>query len=318
MSKILDLKNYDLIFTTSFFYTHGVSGHLYELIDYCYICRASGINAGILLADGVTKDTFKTAILNKYNFTASELDDILSNTIECHKPLIIRSNNVCIVDGSWRILNCTIYADNVFLLRCSEDDFTYFSDSRSIKHTHLMQDFKLYPERFTDLNITVIDYVKKLLWGKFHKPQETATSTGLLYLTTACRAITLDSVKNIINKALCDKYLIVTNDIQLYGELAGDTVIVEQAPVKDIFTWFSTYIYTPTDLQKDCSPRFIVECAIYGKDVVYEIDYVCDGIERRKSDIKDNLAGLELTKDDFFITYFKSITDAKDSKNYSS
>ena len=306
MSKILNLRKYDLIFTTSFFYTHGVSGHLYELIDYCYISRASGINAAILLADGVTKDIFETAIRNKYNFTQQELDDILSNTIECHKPLIIQAHNVCIVDGSWRILNCTIYADHVFLFRCSEDDFTYFDNCKSIKHTHLMQDFKLYPERFEQLGIEVIDYTKKLLWGKFHKPRPVKTNTGLLYLTTACRALTLDMVENIINKAICDKYLIVTNDVNLYSSIASDKVFVEQAPVKDIFERFDTYIYTPTDLQKDCSPRFIVECAVYGKDVVYEIDYVCDGIERRREDIANNLAGLELTTDDFFIEYFNA------------
>ncbi len=315
MSKILDLKSYDLIFTTSFFYTHGVSGHLYELIDYCYISRASGINAAILLADGVTKQTFETAIRNKYNFTEQELDDILSNTIECHKPLIIQANNVCIVDGSWRILNCTIYASNVFLFRCSEDDFTYFANCKSIKRTHLMQDFKLYPERFENLDIEVVDYVKKLLWSKFHKPQQVSTNTGLLYLTTACRALTLDGVKNIINKGICDKYLIVTNDISLYSNIVSDAVIVEQAPVKDIFERFDTYIYTPTDLQKDCSPRFIVECAVYGKEVVYEIDYVCDGIERRREDIAADLSSLELVNDDFFVTYFKANAESKNNSN---
>ena len=305
MSKILNLREYDLVFTTSFFYTHGVSGHLYELIDYCYISRTNGINAAILLADGVSKETFETAILNKYSFTKQELDDILSNTIECHKPLIIQANNVCIVDGSWRILNCTIYADNVFLFRCSEDDFTYFANSKSIKRTHLMQDFKLYPERFEELDIEVVDYVKKLLWGKFHKPKPVKTNTGLLYLTTACRALTLDVVKDIIDKGICDKYLIVTNDVTLYRSIESERVTVEQAPVKDIFERFDTYIYTPTDLQKDCSPRFIVECAVYDKEVVYEIDYVCDGIERRREDIKNDLSSLELVNEDFFVTYFK-------------
>ena len=315
MSKILNLRKYELIFTTSFFYTHGVSGHLYEMIDYCYISRLNGINAGILLADGVTKKVFETAIRNKYNFTQEELDDILSNTVECHKPLIIQANNVCIVDGSWRILNCTIYANNVFLFRCSEDDFTYFADCKSIKRTHLMQDFKLYPERFEELDIEVVDYVKKLLWSKFHNPRPVKTNTGLLYLTTACRALTLDGVKNIINKGLCDKYLIVTNDVSLYSTIASNTVVVEQAPVKDIFELFDTYIYTPTDLQKDCSPRFIVECAVYGKNVVYEIDYVCDGIERRREDIASDLSKLELVSNDFFVTYFKEHAESKNNSS---
>jgi len=305
MSKILDLKKYDLIFTTSFFYTHGVSGHLYELIDYYYICSTNGINCAILLADGVTKDIFQTAITNKYNFDDQELKTILDNTIECHQPKIIITNNICIVDGSWRLLSCTIYANNAFLLRCSEDDFTYFSNSKSIKNSHIMQDFKLYPERFEDLNVHVVNYIKKILWSRYKIPRKVQSLTGLLYLTTNCRALTLDDVKNIIDKQICANYLIVTNNPKLYSSIVSETVSVEKAPVTDIFERFDTYIYTPTDLQKDCSPRFIVECAVFGKDVVYEIDYTALGVERRKQDIADDLAKLELTNSDEFVSYVK-------------
>lgn len=305
MSKILNLKQYDLVFTTSFFYTHGVSGHLYELIDYYYICTISGINCAIILADGVTKETFKTAVTDKYSFTECELANILANTVECHQPKIIMTNNICIVDGSWRVLGCTIYADNAFLLRCSEDDFTYFHNSKSIQRTHLMQDFKLYPERFEDLDIDVVDYVKKILWGKYQVPKTVKTNTAMLYLTTNCRALSVSDVKRIIDKQICQKYLIVTNNTSLYKDLESNTVRVVAAPVKDIFEQFDTYVYTPTDLQKDCSPRFIVECAVFGKEVVYEIDYVADGIERRKQDMAQGLNTLKLTTNDYFIEYVK-------------
>jgi len=305
MSKILDLKQYDLVFTTSFFYTHGVSGHLYELIDYFYICSTNGLSCAILLADGVKKDVFKRAILDKYSFTESEVDNILSNTIECFQPRIILTKNICIVDGSWRVLNCTIYADNAFLLRCSEDDFTYFSNSKSIKKSHVMQDFKLYPERFETLNIVVVNYIKKILWGKYKTPAPVKTDTGLLYLTTNCRAIDVNAVEKIINKGICNNYLIVTNNPIIYKPLEAPDVKIVQAPVKDIFEQFDTYIYTPTELQSDCSPRFIVECAVFGKSVVYEIDYICKGIERRKEDILNDLSSLELTNTDFFVTYTK-------------
>lgn len=305
MSKILNLKQYDLVFTTSFFYTHGVSGHLYELIDYYYICSISNLNCAIILADGVTKDTFKVAITDKYDFTDSELENILANTIECHQPKIIMTNNICIVDGSWRVLGCTIYADNAFLLRCSEDDFTYFHNSKSIQRTHLMQDFKLYPERFEHLDIDVVDYVKKILWGKYKVPKTVKTDTAMLYLTTNCRALSVDDVQQIIDKKICEKYLLVTNNPALYKDIANDSVKVVEAPVKDIFEQFDTYIYTPTDLQKDCSPRFIVECAVFGKQVVYEIDYVALGIERRKQDMALGLNTLKLTTKDYFIEYVK-------------
>ena len=168
-----------------------------------------------------------------------------------------------------------------------------------------MQDFKLYPERYEELDISVIDYRKKILWGKYYQPQSSKPNTALLYLTTSTRADDINNIKRIIDKQICDNYLIVTNEPSLYTSLVSDNITVEEAPVKNIFEQFDTYIYTPTKWKNDCSPRFIVECAVYGKQVVYEIDYQCPGIDRRREDIDQDLAGLELTNKDFFITYIK-------------
>ena len=305
MSKIIDLRQYDLVFTTSFFYTHGVSGHLYEMIDYCYITRRNGINSGILLSDGVTKDMFEVALRDKYDLTEEEYADMLDNTTECYRPRLIRANNVCMVDGSWRILDCIMYADNIFLLRCSEGDFTYFQNHKTIKRTHLLQDFKLYEERYEDLDIEVNDYIKKILWSKYKQPKLSKTNTALLYLTTSTRATSVDNIRHVIAKKQCENYLIVTNMPEMYECLSAPNVRVELAPVKDIFEQFDVYIYTPTRWKSDCSPRFIVECAVYGKEVVYEIDYVCKGIDRRREDIASNLNALQLTDDDYFIKYVK-------------
>lgn len=304
MSKIVNLKTFELVFTTSFFYKHGVSGHLYEMIDYFLVCSASNIKCAILLADGTTLAEFNSA-LQKYSLTDDELTLLEQSVFECARPKIIQARNVCIVDGSWRVLDCTIYADNAFLLRCSEPDFSFFHNHKTIKRSHIMQDCRLYDERYEDINVEVVDYVKKILWSKYKQPTPTNEDVGLLYLTTACRSIDVESVEKIISKRLCSKYLIVTNDPQRYASLASETVAVEAAPVANIFDRFTTYIYTPTEYQSDCSPRFIVECAVYGKKVVYEIDYTCRGIDRRREDITTNLQQLELTLDDFFIDYVK-------------
>jgi hypothetical protein len=274
---------------------------MFELIDYYYICKKSGINCAILLTDGVDKQSFSNAIESKYDFDT----DILSDTFVCHDPRIIITKNICIVDGSWRVNACTIYADNAFLLRCSEDDYTWFDKSKSIKQTHLLQDFKLYPERYTDLNIRVVDYVKKILWSRYRRPLPTSSNTGLFYLTTNCRAIPAEEVKSIIDKGICHDYLIVTDQPSKYQNLSADNITISQAPLENIFENFDIYIYTKTELQSDCSPRFIVECAVFGKKVVYEIDYLCAGVERRKQDIDTDLASLELTTDDYFIKYIK-------------
>mgnify|MGYP006279944993 CR=1 FL=1 len=198
-----------------------------------------------------------------------------------------------------------MYADNVFLLRCSEPDFSFFHNHKTIKRAHIMQDNRLYDERYENLNVSVVDYVKKILWARYKKPSPAKTNTGLLYLTTACRSIDVKSVQNIIAKQICEKHLIITNDPNKYKSLVSDTVEVMLAPVSNIFERFDTYIYTPTEYQSDCSPRFIVECAVYGKEVVYEIDYSCRGIDRRREDIRENLSQLELTLNDFFIEYVK-------------
>jgi hypothetical protein len=274
---------------------------MYELIDYYYVCKKAGINCAILLADGVDKQAFFNAIKYKYNFDI----DLLADTHECPRPKIIMTKNICLVDGSWRVNDCTIYADNAFLLRCSEDEFDFFANSRSIKRSHVMQDFKLYPERYEHLDIEVVDYVKKILWSKYVQPKPTTSNIGLFYLTTNCRAIPVEEVAKIIAKGYCDQYLLLTDRPNIYQTLASSSVIIKEAPLQDIFEHFDTYIYTTTELQSDCSPRFIVECAVFGKDIVYEIDYVCAGIERRKQDIESDLSSLELTTDDYFVHYVK-------------
>ena len=306
MSRIINLKSYDLVFTTSFECPHGISGHLYELIDYYYISTQNNIKSAILLTDTTTKAVFEKAVKEKYNFTESEYNDMLANTYECAIPHIVMANNMCVVDGSWRFRSCTIYTENMFLLRCSEDDFSSLNNHKTIKNVHVMQDFDLYSERYTDLNITTIPYVKKILWSKYIKPKTVKTNTALFYLTTNCRALPPEEIGNIIAKGEFDNYLIVTNAPKIYASLTSDKVTVECAPVKDIFDRFDTYIYTATPLKADCSPRFIVECAVFGKEVIYEIDYLCAGVERRKADIARDLNSLLLTDSDFFIEYVKN------------
>lgn len=294
------------MFTTSFECPHGVSGHLYELIDYYFISSQNGISSAILLTDTTTKDIFAKAVREKYDFTQSEYDAMMENTYECAIPHIVMANNICVVDGSWRFRSCTIYTENMFLFRCSEHDFSSLNNHKTIKNVHLMQDFDLYDERYLDLNIKTIPYIKKILWSKYIKPKEVKTGTALFYLTTNCRALPPSDIRNILERNEYDNYLIVTNAPKMYAELVSNKVSVELAPVKNIFDRFDAYIYTATPQQSDCSPRFIVECAVFGKEVVYEIDYLCAGVERRKADIARDLQSLLLTDNDFFIEYVKN------------
>lgn len=305
MSKILNLVEYDLVLSTSFENNFGVSGHLYELIDYYYISKLNGINTLIVLTDGTTIDIFKKAVIEKYNFTLEELSDIFKNTIECFKPKIIRTNNICIVDGSPTFGGCSIIVENMFLLRCHCKDYSYFKNQNSIKKAYLLQDYGLYDEREKDLPIESIDYVKKILWKKYHYPKETNTKTALLYLTTNCRELSLDAVNETMKKYPYEKYLIVTNNTEKYKSIESPSVLVEKAPINNLFEKFDTYIYTPTKGKTDCSPRFIVECAVFDKKIIYDIEYIAAGIERRKEAIEKNLTSLHLNDDDDFVKIIK-------------
>jgi len=305
MSKIVDLKSYDLVFTTSFECPHGVSGHLYELIDYFYICSTNGLHCAILLTDSTSKEIFTNAVKDKYNFTDDEFVLILDNTFECPSPKIVMATNVCVVDGSWRFKSCVFYTENMFLLRCSEYDFSMFHNHKTIKNVHLMQDFKLYSERYEDINIKVVDYVKKILWNKYYQPKPVKTNTALLYLTTNCRALSVEDLLVVISKYKFEKYLVVTDKPEIYKSIVNDKIIIAKAPIKNVFENFDAYIYTATPDQGDCSPRFIVECAVFDKEVIYDINYVCPGVERRREDISRNVNDLMLTNNDYFIKYVK-------------
>ena len=115
----------------------------------------------------------------------------------------------------------------------------------------------------------------------------------MLYLTTNCRAITNEQIQQTIAKHNFDRYIAISN-----ADLAIEGVEVLRAPVYNIWNLFDSYIYTSTAKKFDCSPRFIVECAHYGKDVIYDIDYYDRALEVRK---KDGLNGTSLTKDDAFL-----------------
>lgn len=303
MSSILNLKHYDLVFTTSFENLHGISGHLYEMIDYYYVCSCAGINCAILLSDGTSKDLFKSAVTNKYTFTQSELNSMLANTIEHARPKIIMANVLCIADGSSRLNGSTVYADNVLLLRCFDKNFDYFATHNSIKHTYLLHDTTVYLDTPP---VTTKHYVKKILWSKYQAPTQIDTETALMYLTTNCRQLSTDDIVKITEKYNYNNYLIVTNQPDVYQGLP-DNIQVVAAPVHNIFEQFDAYIYTSTAKQFDCSPRFIVECALYNKTVHYEIDYEDLGIAARRRAIDKDINELELTVNDEFVKLVKDL-----------
>jgi hypothetical protein len=114
-----------------------------------------------------------------------------------------------------------------------------------------------------------------------------------------------NDIEALINKHEFDHYLVVTNDIDMYKSLEASDVTIVSAPVKNLFEKFDAYIYTATPLKADCSPRFIVECAVFNKDVIFEIDYMDPGVKQRQIAIERDINELLLSNNDHFVSYVK-------------
>ncbi len=284
LSNLVNLKQYDIVLTTSFEFKYGVCGHLFEMIDYYYAIKTyTDLKPCILLSDGTTLAEFQSSVAYKYD----NLD--VTDVVEHPYPRVIIAKNILIVDGSPRLRNAEIFADNIFMFRCSETDFSSMSRYKSNKF--LLQDFEIYDERYD--NITVIDYKKKILFSKYKPLGTSTTDTAMYYLTTACRSMTPNELNANIRKHGFDNYIVLTNEPQLYQI---DNVF--KVPLENMWEKFSTYVYTAIPRKMDCSSRFILECLHYGKEVIFDIDYHDRALEVRR---KDGLNGTSLEPTDDFL-----------------
>lgn len=284
LSPLVNLKQYDIVLTTSFEFKYGVCGHLFEMIDYYYAIKTyTELTPCILLSDGTTLAEFHAAVKFKY------ADLVIENVVEHPCPRVILAKNVLLVDGSPRLRDAEIFADNIFLFRCSESDFSSLTRYKSNKF--LLQDFEIYDDCSTEL--TVVDYKKKILFSKYRKYTSTVTDIAMYYLTTACRAMSPSDLAESITRHGFANYIVLTNEPAMYG-LAN----VHAVPLENMWEQFSTYVYTAIPRKMDCSSRFVLECLHYNKDIIFDIDYHDRALEVRR---KDGLVGTSLTSDDYFL-----------------
>jgi hypothetical protein len=284
MPGIVNLKNYDLVITTSFEFKFGVCGHLFEMIDYYYaVKKYTGLKPCILLTDGTTRQELLQAIDQKY------LELSVDDVVEHYCPKVIIAKNLLVVDGSPRFKNADLLVDKIFLFRCSESDFSYYNATKA--QVLLMQDFDVYGDQIEQ--VPIAHYKKKILFSKYKPLNGTVDIAAMFYLTDVCRALPQVELESIIRKHGFDKNIVLTNNKDLYS-----LDHVYQVPVENIWNKFSTYIYTKVPRQIDCSSRFILECAFYNKQVIYDIDYYDKALEVRKT---DGLNGTNLTDSDEFL-----------------
>jgi len=274
----LDLREYDLTITTSFLYKHGISGHVFEEIEYYWLVKDNtSFKPCILLSDGTTLEEFEKALVNKYK----DIDDIMDHVYYHPHPKLLFTNNLLVVDGSWRGMDRSqVFAKNVFIFRCAEDNFDYFH--KAFDNVYLLQDYDVYGK-------DGIDYNKKILFDRLIVPPNGKDNTAMLYLTSNCRGIPQSEVNELVKGY--DDYVVLTNTPEAYNNS-------HEVPVDNLWELFSTYIYTSIPKQWDCSSRFIKECEYFGRDVVYAIDYEDKALNVR---INNSIQDVTLNSNDYFI-----------------
>jgi len=268
---IVNLKNYEIVLTTSYETKHGISGHLFEMIEYFMFFRFyKKINACILLSDGTTLDEFFVALIEKYDLSFEEINEFKQHTLFKLKPKVILAKKLLITDGSLRVCNADLITEKTILFRCFEKDIVR-------DKVLVLQDNEVY-EKIPN----GVHYKKKILFEKYKKIEKNKTNSAMFYLTINSRNLKNEEVQKIIQKHKFQKYLVLSND-----NLKIDNVEILKVPVENLWNLFDTYIYTNTSKSFDCSPRFIAECSFYDKEVIYETDYIDKGLEIRINDIKN-------------------------------
>jgi hypothetical protein len=281
--SLVTLKQFDVTLTTSWETNHGISGHLFEMIEYFYHLKFhKNKSVCILIADGITEEQMKIA-LSKYAFTDIELQAFKDCTFYYYHPRVLIANDIIFVDGSIRTFNADILCKRKIFLRCSEDEYLDKADI-------VLQDYDLYDPLPNSLN-----YKKKMLFDKFIEIGE-SDSAAMFYATSNSRMLTFEDLEQMKLKHKFDKYIIISDKVFETPEKVQHLKI----PVENMWTKFDTYIYTGlTNLTKiDCSSRFIAECQHYGKNIIYDVSRFDKGLEVRKKDLENDIQIISLKETD--------------------
>jgi hypothetical protein len=290
---------------------HGISGHIYEILDY-YLLLKDHFKIGILLCEDISWETFKDIIVNKYNVTDIEVEQIKHCTVFNSRPKNVRGNNILFVDGglkrSFQAVGVRLFFKNILSFRCSKEDTHH---DLPYKNITLLQDNRVYDDGDNDI---AINYKKKIKFDAYHEVDSTSTNTALIYMTKNCRLLADGELIEVATTYDFDKYMVLTSTPETYRDrFTKHNLQFPDMPVKNIFEQFDTYIYTPTSSVLrpdtgcfDCSPRFIAECAHYGKQVIYHnIDdaylNIDTGLKYRRYDIENDFNSIILKPEDQLI-----------------
>jgi hypothetical protein len=285
--NIIDFPDYDFVITYSWNCNDPISGHTFEAIEYFFII-SSKFKVAIFFGADISWSDIETVIIDKYDFSSSEINFIKNNSFFFFHPLLLKANNILVVDGAISSISPHLCASNVFFFACGD-----LSVKHNIKSNYfILQDNRIYD----DVSVNGIHYIKKILFSRFKKIINYSNNI-LIYSTFACRDISLDYIDSLNTKFPDSNFLLLTNSnnikINLPSNFTSGVV-----PFKNLFSSFSSFLYSPLPFKFDCSPRFIAECNFYSKNVFFDIDYSDKGLFFRRYDIDNNFNSLFLDYSD--------------------
>lgn len=295
MSKILQLDMYRKDLWLSYTWSnlsHGVCGHLYEIIDYYFLLRDK-YKIGLLICEPLSWESVRAAILDKYEVTPSELNEIKSDLVFADRPSVVKGKNILFTNGGVTSLQgVSLLFDKIIHFACG--DFSIKLNTKP--NVYILQDDRIYEKCFNSIN-----YIKKINFARYHKKinSEQEKFDYLIYATKSCRDLTPDQYREIENN-YSGNFLCLSNEGNVPKDLSAKFT-VEVVPVSNLFSRFNTYIYTPIERKFDCSSRLLAECRFYQKKVeFFKIDYwdVDKGLYWRNFDVNNNFESLFLNLED--------------------
>lgn len=300
----------------------GVCGHIFECIDYYLFFKSLGVSCGIYLVyDDFNKEKFKKIIENKYGLGQKEIEDLIEDTlIESIKDFY--SKKVYNFSKVKKFIFTEIHdfarivmtrgpvlgINEIIGLRCGLADSDFSRISQKKYPIKIFQDFRIYGSSLQSWSTH--DHKKRLFFDKYKRPTALMKNTAFIYLSTECRNLEKNYIKDIIQKYLGSMNLItfsVKNPSE-YIDLMGDQVHFYSPPMNNFNNLFDTFIYVPLERKFDCSPRLVAESYLFGKKVIYhdindsyfKID---KGLYWRNYDCLNDLEDIKLTEKDSLVEY---------------
>lgn len=257
------------------------------MIEYfIHLRMVKGINACILISDGLSKQEFETALLDKYDLTDEELREIDTHTYYEYKPLLLIVDTMLVVNGSNRFADSTIVANKTFMFRCC------ITENLVNDKWIILQDNEVYGDALPNS----VHYKKKILFDRFKKVTDTGSKVAMFYGKSNSKALTREQIIGFTERYnQFDKFLVLTDlDLDL-----PDNIELARIPVDNLWNRFGTYIYTHPKRQGmiDCSPRFVAECQFYNKDIILAVDDIDSGLAVRLHDMEHGDVWLRDTDD---------------------